>query len=125
MLINDTKIPLKDREVGCKALILHDVLENTTVKLPEWVEDSVRNAVDKLTFDKDENKLKEILTMSSFEKLLLLVDLLSSMYEDQVSKPKRKIWKLLVKLLLSDVRNHYGDIRIIQIGSAIYENTNW
>ncbi|MFW9878362.1 MAG: hypothetical protein ACFFG0_35215 [Candidatus Thorarchaeota archaeon] len=125
VLINDTKIALKEREIGAKALILHDILENTDLDLPNWVEKDVKEAVEKLTFDKDENTIKEIITMSSFVKLLFLTDLLASMYENHVSKPKRKIWKLLVKLLLNDVKKHYGNIRIVQIGNTVYKNTNW
>ncbi|NQV00283.1 MAG: hypothetical protein HQ538_06105 [Parcubacteria group bacterium] len=125
ILINDTKVPLKEREIGCKALILHDVLENTDLELPNWVENNVKVIVDKLTFNKDEIIGKEIITMSPFTKLLFLTDLLASMYDNQVSKPKRKIWKLLTRLLLIDVKKNYGNIRIIQIGNTIYQNTDW
>ena len=125
IIINDTKIPLKEREIGAKALLLHDVFENTDLKLPDWVESEVKEAVNKLTFDKDEIIIKEIITMSPFVKLLFLIDLLASMYENQVSKFKRKPWKLLVQLLLKDVKKNYGNIRIVQIGNTISKNTVW
>ena len=125
VLINDTKIPIKEREVGAKSLILHDVLENTDLELPDWVDNEVKEAVEKLTFDKDEIIMKEILTMNHFIKLLFLTDLLSSMYERQVSRLKRKPWKLLIKLILRDVKKNYGNIRIVQIGNTIYKNTKW
>lgn len=125
ILINDTEISLEEREVGCKTLILHDVLENTSLELPDWVETEVKEAVNKLTFDNDEIITKEILTMSPFIKLLFLTDLLASMYENQVSRLKRKPWKILTKLVLRDVKKHYGNIRIVQIGNTIYKNTKW
>ncbi len=55
----------------------------------------------------------------------MLVDGLSSMYEEHVSEKKRKLWKLGVKTLTGIVEKKYGNIRIVQISKTVTENTDW
>lgn len=125
LLIADTQIPYEQRELGFKALILHDVLEDTSLKLPEWVEPEVKEIVQKLTFKSWEQAKREISKSPTFIKLLYLFDALSNMYENHVSEPKRAEWKKLTAGILKGVEQEYGNIRIVQIGKAIAENTNW
>lgn len=133
MLIADTQIPYEQRELGFKALILHDVLEDTSLKLPEWVEPEVKDVVKELTFESLEQAKKEYAGKSVFIKLLLLYDKLSSMYENHVgidddlvrAEKKRKDWKKFTNKGIEEVEKEYGNIRIVQIGKAIVENTNW
>ncbi len=136
MLLADTEVSWKEREIGAKALILHDVLEDTSLKLPDWVEPEVADTVKELTFESWEESMKEYPKKTSFIKLLLLYDKLSSMYERHIAvssrysseeerKRKRKMWKELTEKVIKEVEENYGNIRIVQIGKAIVENTNW
>lgn len=128
VLINDTRIPLEERELGFKALLLHDVLENTTLELPEWAGEDVKEMVEAMSFG-GQHDIKEVIRELSKKPalfgLLMLIDALSSMYEEHVSEKKKKFWKLGVKTLTELVEKQYGDIRIIQISRAVTENTNW
>lgn len=133
MLIADTQIPYEQRELGFKALILHDVLEDTSLELPEWVESEVKDVVNELTFESFEQAKKEYAGKSTFIKLLLLYDELSSMYENHVginddldkAEKKRKDWKEFTIKGIKEVEKEYGNIRIVQVGKAIIKNTNW
>ena len=133
MLIADTQIPYEQRELGFKALILHDVLEDTDLALPDWVEEEVKNVVKELTFENYEQAIREYENKTPFIKLLLLYDKLSSMYENHVGLHddsekkilKRKLWKEYVVRGIGEVEKEYGNIRIVQVGKAIAENTNW
>jgi hypothetical protein len=135
MLIADTELPWKERELGFKALILHDVLEDTSLKLPDWVEPEVKKRVEELTFVGDwEEKKAKAMSKSINIKLLMLYDVLSSMYELHVGEKKseiktgalkRKEWKKLTVRLIKEVEKKYGNIRIIQVGKAIAKNTDW
>jgi hypothetical protein len=133
MLITDTQVPWEQREIGFKALILHDVLEDTSLELPDWVSPEVKVAVKELTFDSQIQGLREYKNKKPFIKLLMLYDELSTMYEDHVGvlngavmkKIKRKLWRNLVVRGLSEVEKEYGNIRIVQVGKAIVENTKW
>ncbi|GEM_PF-1297590 len=133
MLIADTQIPWKERALGFKALILHDVLEDTALELPDWVESEVKEVVKELTMGSFKEAMEKYNGKSPFIKLLLLCDKLSSMYEDHVGVynnaamkwSKRKIWKKLTIKGIAEVEEAYGNIRIVQIGKAIVENTDW
>ena len=133
MLIADTQIPWEQRELGFKALILHDVLEDTSLELPEWVESEVREVVKELTFKNFREAAREYSKKSPFIKLLMLYDKLSSMYEDHVGVfdgkikrySKQKLWKRFTVEGIKEVEKEYGNVRIVQIGKAIVENTNW
>lgn len=134
MLIADIQVPQEQRELGFKALILHDVLEDTSLKLPDWVSDDVKNVVNELTFESFEQAIKEYDSKEPFIKLLLLYDKLSSMYEKHVGitgkteearTMKRKLWKEFTLKGIEEVEKEYGNIRIVQVGKAITENTDW
>lgn len=125
MLIADTQVPYEQRELGFKALILHDILEDTSLELPDWVEPEVKSVVKELTFESFKQAMEKYPKKSPFIKLLLLYDKLSSMYENHVGEPKRHEWKILVLNGIKEVEKEYGNIRIVQIGKAIAENTDW
>jgi (p)ppGpp synthase/HD superfamily hydrolase len=53
LLLADTEVPWEERELGFQALILHDVLEDTSLKLPEWINPAVQKIVEEMTFTGD------------------------------------------------------------------------
>jgi hypothetical protein len=134
MLIADTEVPYEQRELGLKALILHDILEDTSLELPDWVESEVRDIVKELTFEDFQQAIEQYPNKSPFIKLLLLYDKLSSMYEkhvgitgktEEIRATKRRLWKDLVLKGIDEVEKEYGNIRIVQVGKVIAENTVW
>ena len=131
IFLNDALIPFKLRNVGFETLLLHDVLEDTSAKLPNWVGKDVRKLVDEMTFSAppgkdpwDEEK-KVLLKKPAFIKLLKLVDKLASMYDLDVIPKNKKVWKKITAQLLKDVEKRYGQIRVGQIGKAILRGTGW
>jgi (p)ppGpp synthase/HD superfamily hydrolase len=125
ILITDTRIPYEEREKGFKALILHDVFEDTSLQLPDWVEPNVKEIVRELTFESSDHALASIQSKSINIKLLMLVDGLSSMYEEHVGPQRRKKWKAMMEIVVKEVEAHYGNIRVVQLAKSIVENTNW
>ena len=125
IFLNDALIPIKLRKVGYEALLLHDVLEDTSVKLPKWVGDEVGKLVSEMTFPSWEEEKKVLLTKPPFIKLLKLVDKLASMYDLDVMPKNKKGWKKITSTLLKDVEEKYGQIRVVQIGKAILKGTDW
>ncbi|MCX6761977.1 MAG: hypothetical protein NTY33_04035 [Candidatus Moranbacteria bacterium] len=134
MLIADTQVPYEQRELGFKALILHDVLEDTSLQLPEWVELEVKDVVKELTFENFQQAIELYPSKSAFIKLLLLYDKLSSMYEkhvgitgktEEIRATKRRLWKEFTLKGIQEVEKEYGNIRIVQAGKVIAENTDW
>ncbi len=128
LLIADTKIPYKERELGFKILILHDVLEDTSLELPDWIEKEVKEGINEMTYLKDknlENKIKWVWNKSSFYKTLILYDAFWSLYEKHVDGPikRQKMWQKGILILAKEVEKKYGETQIVKISKAIAENT--
>lgn len=125
ILLTDTRIPYEERELGYQVLILHDVLENTDVDLPDWVSAEVKSEVQEMTYESYAEAIEKLPNKTPFRKLLSLVDLLASMYEEHVKEKNRSIWMKFTKMLTEDVEKHYGNIRIVQLSKTIVANTDW
>lgn len=124
MLLADTDVPQEERETGAKALLLHDVLEDTDLPLPDWVDPEVKNLVEQMTFKNWEDTKKRVPLLPVSTKLLVLYDKLMTLYEDKKDKNRRKgEWKEFCQYLLDEVEKQYGNIRIVQIGKAIIANS--
>lgn len=125
LLLADTDFPLVLREIGFKALLLHDVIEDTSIDLPYWVEPEVKEAVKNMTYQNFDQESDKALSKPIFIKLLILIDKISTMYEYHARKEKQRKWKEFCEKLLKDVETEYGNIRIVQISKAILSNTDW
>src|SRR5262245_14892479 len=55
-LLTETSLPEELRFSGAQALLLHDILEDTTAGLPENVSEAVRALVQEMTFDSFEQE---------------------------------------------------------------------
>lgn len=126
-LLHDTRLPWGVRELGFRVLLLHDVLEDTSVTLPVWVSPDVVHYVKEMTFSNFAETVMEAPNKEPFVKLLLLVDKLSTLLEEHL-KPdpvKRKQWKDIVVYLTGEVEKVYGRTRIIQMAAAMAAATDW
>lgn len=126
----DTSLPLKERELGFKILLLHDVQEDTSFPLPDWVEPGVKEGVKEMTYtgpNQLEEKIKWIKTKDIFVRLLILYDAFWSLYERHVGGPlnRKEMWRKNVLSLADDIEKNYGSIRIVQIARAAAKETNW
>lgn len=127
MLLNDSHLPRDVRETGFKVLLLHDVLEDTTLPLPDFVEPRVVELVKEMTYETWEEERDAVPKKSIDVKLLKLVDKVATMY-DEAMRPdikKRREWKQLTQTLLEDVSKVYPDSRIVTIAKAIIPTLDW
>ena len=126
MLLNDQRISFEERQIGYQALLLHDVLEDTSLPIPEWVDKRVVNLVKEMTHETWEEE-KDIGEKPNSVKLLKLCDKSATMYDESIRPDpvRRKEWKELTQKLLKDVEDKYGNIRLVQVGKAVIDNTDW
>jgi hypothetical protein len=130
LLLADTRIPLKERELGFKILLLHDVLEDTSVTLSDWIEPGVKKGVEEMTYtgpDSLKEKIEWIEAKNNFIKLLVLYDSFWSLYERHVngSSERKEMWRKNILRLANEIEKIYGNIRIVQIAKAVVKNTSW
>ncbi|MFZ3020462.1 MAG: hypothetical protein WA051_03035 [Minisyncoccia bacterium] len=125
-LLNDQRISFEDRNIGYQALLLHDVLEDTSEKLPDYIDNEVRELVNKMTHETwEEEQILE--NKSPLVKLLKLHDKISSMYDETVRTDpvRRKEWRQLIEKLISETKKYYPEAKIIPVAETIIANTNW
>ena len=127
MMMNDSRLPRDVRELGYKVLLLHDVLEDTNLPLPDFVEPSVVELVKQMTFETWEEEKIAVRKGSLMLKLLKLFDKVATMYDEAIRPDpiKRKEWKELVIDLVRDVEKIYPDARIIVVAKAILPTVDW
>lgn len=128
LVLADRRVSWRLRADGFRALLLHDVLENTKAKIPSWVPSSVKKLVNKLTFKDEKTEeavAKRIDQNDSFTNYLLLADTVSNLYEEHVSEQKREAWIKGVKLLMSKIEKDFGKTRLYQISGLLSKNTDW
>jgi len=125
-LVADPTLPKEERILGYQILVLHDVLEDTSIKLPEWVSEEVKSGVQALTHDNWEEEQDAVTHYTPFLKLLKLCDKIQTMYELAIVDPKKAHeWKQLIERLVVDVEAHYGKTRVVVIAKALLEDTDW
>ena len=125
-LIMDPKIPKEERIIGYQILVLHDVLEDTSKKLPDWVSDEVKAGVQSLTHNNWQEEQEAVTHYTPFLKLLKLCDKMQTMYELAINDPiKARQWKTLIKNLVRDVEAHYGKTKVVVTANALLEDTKW
>lgn len=126
MLLNDTRVPYEERRVGFQALLLHDVLEDTSLPLPDWVEPEVVALVGAMTHGtwEAEQRVEE---KSSLVQLLKLCDKTASMYDENVRPDlqRRREWKALLTKLVQLVEPRYPGSRVVAVAKVTLEQTDW
>lgn len=125
-LAMDPEISEGERVLGFQILLLHDVLEDTTKTLPDWIDEDVKKGVYALTHDNWEDEQAAAEHYTPFLKLLKLCDKMQTLYERSIQDPqKQKEWKAFTESLLQDVVKRYGNTRITVIARALLDDTQW
>ena len=127
MLLGDKTIPFEERKKGYQALLLHDVLEDTSLPLPDDIDPEVKQLVEDMTYDSWEEEKKGVMEKGEFLKLLKLLDKTSTMYDSRtLSRPeKNPDWVKFTKQLLEDVRPRYGHSQVVAVAEAIINASDW
>lgn len=119
-LLTETTLPEEFRVLGSRALLLHDVLEDTTAALPVQTPAEVRNLVEGMTFESSDEEMELIWSRSLEIKLLKLYDKVSNLLDGSwMSAEKRARYATYLLRLCDEVEPHYEKLNIIKIARAI------
>lgn len=119
-LLTETGLPEKTRYDGYQALLFHDILEDTTLPLPENTTDDVRQLVRGMTFENFAEEREKINLCGDTVKLLKLYDKVSILL-DAVWMDDEK-WNRLVEytvMLCDFVNQKHGELNIVKIAKAV------
>jgi hypothetical protein len=124
-LLTETKLPEKVRLDGYLALMWHDILEDTTLGLPEATNPDVTQLVNEMTFKSFHDEQVKIGSSRDVVKLLKLYDKVSILLDAAWMDNKK--WNQLVEYTLT-LRQHvldtYGDLNIVKIAKAVCISRN-
>lgn len=126
MIINDSGIPFKIKKIGYEALLLHDVLEDSSLGLPDDINPEVEELIKEMTHDTWEEE-QDLSNKSDLVKLLKLYDKVATLYDETIRSDikRRKEWIALIEMLLKDVESLYPEARIVSITKGLLKDTNW
>lgn len=130
MVLNDTSLPQAQRELGFKVLLLHDVLEDTTLPLPQNLPEEVVNLVQAMTYKNFAEEKTIVPQKSPFVQFLKVIDKVATIYDnhgnDTVIKPERKKdWRAYTELLLTNTEAEFGATQSYRVAKLIVENCGW
>jgi hypothetical protein len=119
-LLSETSLPQNIRDVGYIVLCLHDLVEDTTVGLPDWVYPNCAELIQEMTFASSEAEFEKLWERSDECKLFKLYDKTSNLMDGSwMSDEKWNKYCDLVHKLIEFVEREYGKLNIVKIARAI------
>jgi hypothetical protein len=125
----ETSLPAELREIGSLALLYHDLLEETTVRLPDELTDEEKKLIQEMTSEAwavpegSAVEEREIWSRRQEVRLLKLYDKTSNLLDGSWMPPEKlKRYRRYTSSLADDVQKNYGDLNIVRIARAILAN---
>ncbi len=120
-LLTETSLSEEIRVIGSQALLLHDVLEDTTEDLPPGTSERVSALVAEMTFESSDEEMEKVWTRSRECKLLKLYDKTSNLLDGAwMSAEKRGRYVAYTLRLAEEVEQHFGaELNILKIARAV------
>jgi hypothetical protein len=119
-LLTETRLGDEIRLKGYQALLWHDILEDTSLPLPENTDSEVARLVQEMTFESFRDEQAKIWACRDVVKLLKLYDKVSNLLDAVWMKDEK--WNNLVDYTLrlrQFVLETYGDLNIVKIAAAV------
>lgn len=119
-ILTETALDETTRLNGYLALMWHDVLEDTTVSLPEPTDDTIKQLVIDMTFDCFEEETRLLWKRTPLIRLLKLYDKTSNLLDAaHFNEAKWNRYTDFTNKLREDVHRNYGDLNIVKIAQSI------
>lgn len=119
-LLQEATLPLKLRKIGYVALLWHDTLEDTTLKLPEGTLPEIKKFVEDMSFASFDDERIELWSRSPEIKLFKLYDKVSNLLDANWMKvEKLNMYVEHTLRLARDVEQNFGLLNIVKMAKAI------
>lgn len=122
-LMHEQVIEVEVRWIGARALLLHDVKEDTTLEIPDWVPPEIVRWVDEMTFVSFEDEVDRIWGRHRFTVLLKLYDKVSNLIDSSWMESRlpeyRQKYVDFTGRLAGSVLNGWGELAIVKFANAV------
>ena len=117
-IATETKLDETVRNEGIQTLLYHDLLEDTTKELPEWLSPRIKYLVEEMTFEGgSKQEMKEIWTKPNEVKLYKLYDKVSNLLDGSwMDEEKRQTYENYTGKLCEEIKKMCGDLNIVKMG---------
>ena len=123
LFISEPKLDLGLRWLGWRALVLHDLLEDTKLVLPPWVPGEVQELVREMTFSSFEEEQERIWERSPNSQLLKLYDKVTNLLDGAWMGGRevdyRRTYEEFTLRLADEAENRWGELTICRIARGI------
>lgn len=120
LLLQETEVPEKLRVSGARALLFHDVPEDTTASIPGSFTSFEKELVADMTFGSSDEEMEKIWLKPVHILLLKLYDKCSNLLDGVwMNSEKRVRYNAYVRRLADAVERNYGKLNIVKIARAI------
>lgn len=115
-MLQEARLPEASRIPGAQSLGLHDVLEDTTAPIPDWVDKQIVENVEDMTFDSFDQEKSRLPLFSPVLCLWKLYDKVSNLLDGTWMSPtKRKDYLRYTRELALRVEGQYGPLNITRL----------
>ncbi|OGY24317.1 MAG: hypothetical protein A2172_00435 [Candidatus Woykebacteria bacterium RBG_13_40_15] len=123
-VLQEPNLPFQVRILGAHVLAFHDVLEDTTAELPDWVRPLVKEGVEQMTFTDFAEERRLVWGKPEWIWLLKLYDKVSNLLDGwpwmrTKGEEYTTAYKAFTLELARRVREHFGELQILKIAEAI------
>ena len=122
-IASETKLDKRTRDEGFQALLYHDLIEDTTLAIPEECKASVIPIIRDMTFESFNEEMEKIWGKPKEVRLYKLYDKINNLMDGEWMKPeKRRIYEEYTMRLCENVEREYGELNITRIARSILES---
>ncbi len=122
-LATEKNLDDKTKEEGIQTLLYHDVLEDTTQKLPDGLSERVKELIRYMTFESFDEEIIKVWEKPIEIKLYKVYDKVSNLMDGYwMNDAKRKQYEEYTQKLVDEVEKHYGELNITKIARAIMKS---
>lgn len=124
-ILTETTLPQVVRSDGAITLLYHDVLEDTTMKLPVGIPQTIRANIGDMTFHGGINEEMQLIwNKKPIIRLFKLYDKISNLLDAAWMSPQlQKTYTAYTKKLALDVKNNFGTLNISAIAQSVLTTT--
>lgn len=123
-ILAENALPESIRTRGAEALLLHDILEDTTAGLPDGTSEEVRTLVEGMTFADSSEEMVLVWNKSPEVRLLKLYDKVNNLMDGEWMSPEKCArYREYTLRLCADVCANFGELNITKFARAICQET--
>lgn len=120
-ILTETTLTEKIRQDGSLTLLYHDILEDTTMKLPPGIPRTIRTCINDMTFYGGiTQEIQTIWNKKPQIRLFKLYDKVSNLLDASWMSPQlRKTYTTYTRKLLQDVEHNFGSLNIVKMAHTL------